>query len=107
MGIRQRRVPCRFQIRRNSPKKRTIKKLPTKNSTEKSPFSFFTHVRQTFFATPKPNAQETAQKIKDVSNKCVPDINFASIRGSALLNFLKGRVHYTLVCDPSHSEPKY
>ncbi len=42
-----------------------------------------------FFQTLKPHAQKTAQKIIKSISKCVLDLNFAPIKGSCVLNFLK------------------
>ncbi len=44
---------------------------------------------QYFFQTLKPNAQETAQKIKNLYCKCVLDFNFAPIKGSVFFIFFK------------------
>ncbi len=40
-----------------------------------------------FFRTLKPDAQQTAQKIKNVFCKCVLDFNFAPIKGSVFFIF--------------------
>jgi len=50
MGIKKRRISRWFQIRWKSFEKMHHKKVISKNVTEKSPFSLFTHVRQTLFA---------------------------------------------------------
>jgi hypothetical protein len=50
-----------------------------------------------FFQTLKPNAQKTAQKIKNVLSKCVLDLNFAPITG--VLNFKKKS---QIRCTPLH-----
>jgi hypothetical protein len=48
MGIKKRRISRWFRIRWKRFEKMHQKKVISKNVTEKSPFSLFTHVRQTF-----------------------------------------------------------
>jgi hypothetical protein len=59
-----------------------------------------------FFQTLKPNAQKMAPKIKNVSIKCVLDLNFAPIKGSVFLTFFfLSQIRCTLLGSPLRTFP--